>query len=81
MLIRPFGDDSMRLDNLLGKRAEEGIHVYVMVFKDIVQVVGLNSWHTKVKLLTKSPNKKNIKVIRHPDHSVVPGTESSFLYS
>ncbi|CAF3547959.1 unnamed protein product [Rotaria socialis] len=81
MLIRPFGDDSMRLYNLLGKRAEEGIHVYVMVFKDIVQVVGLNSWHTKVKLLTKSPNKKNIKVIRHPNHSVVPGTESSFLYS
>jgi len=52
-----------------------------MVFKDIVQVVGLNSWHTKVKLMAKSPNKKNIKVIRHPDHHVMPGTESSFLYS
>jgi phospholipase D1/2 len=52
-----------------------------MVFKDIVQVVGLNSWHTKLKLMSKSPNKKNIKVIRHPDHRVMPGTESSFLYS
>jgi phospholipase D1/2 len=52
-----------------------------MVFKDIVQVVGLNSWHTKVKLISKSPTKKNIKVIRHPDHRVLPGTESSFLYS
>ncbi|CAF1532412.1 unnamed protein product, partial [Adineta ricciae] len=81
MLIRPYGDDSMRLDNLLGKRAEEGIRVYVMVFKDIVQVVGLNSLHTKAKLISKSPNKKNIKVIRHPDHRVLPGTESSFLYS
>ncbi|CAF0819823.1 unnamed protein product [Adineta steineri] len=80
-LIRPFGDDSMRLDNLLGKRAEEGIRVYIMVFKDIVQVVGLNSWHTKAKLVAKSPTKKNIKVIRHPDHRVLPGTESSFLYS
>ncbi|CAF3402705.1 unnamed protein product, partial [Rotaria sp. Silwood2] len=81
MLIRPCDDDSMRLDSLLGRRAEEGIRVYVMVFKDIVQVVGLNSWHTKLKLMSKSPTKKNIKVIRHPDHSVVPGTESSFLYS
>ncbi|UJR34309.1 hypothetical protein I4U23_021712 [Adineta vaga] len=81
LLVRPYGDDSMRLDNLLGKRAEEGIRVYVMVFKDIVQVVGLNSWHTKAKLVSKSPNKKNIKVIRHPDHRVLPGTESSFLYS
>ncbi|CAF3996900.1 unnamed protein product [Rotaria sordida] len=81
MLIRPCDDDSMRLDNLLGKRAEEGIRVYVMIFKDIVQVVGLNSLHTKLKLIAKSPNKKNIKVIRHPNHSVVPGTESSFLYS
>lgn len=52
-----------------------------MVFKDIVQVVGLNSWHTKMKLMSKSPKKKNIKVIRHPDHRVLPGTESSFLYS
>jgi phospholipase D1/2 len=52
-----------------------------MVFKDIVQVVGLNSWHTKMKLICKSPTKKNIKVIRHPDHRVLPGTESSFLYS
>lgn len=52
-----------------------------MVFKDIVRVVGLNSWHTKKKLISKSPTKHNIKVIRHPDHRVMPGTESSFLYS
>lgn len=52
-----------------------------MVFKDIVQVVGLNSYHTKVKLMSQSPNKKNIKVLRHPDHRVLPGTESSFMFS
>ncbi|UJR32480.1 hypothetical protein I4U23_019942 [Adineta vaga] len=81
MLIRPFQDKSMRLDNLLGKRAEEGIRVYVLIFKDIVKVVGLNSLHTKRKLISKSPTKKNIKVIRHPDHRILPGTESSFLFS
>ncbi|CAF4172153.1 unnamed protein product, partial [Adineta steineri] len=80
-LIRPFEDDSMQLDNLLGKRAEEGVRVYVLLFKDIIQVVGLNSLHSKRKLVGKSPNKKNIKVIRHPDHRILPGTESSFLYS
>lgn len=52
-----------------------------MIFKDIVQVVGLNSLHTKKHLVLKSPTRKNIKVIRHPDHRVMPGTESSFLYS
>ncbi|CAF1294151.1 unnamed protein product [Rotaria sordida] len=81
MLIRPSQDDSMRLDNLLGKRAEEGIRIYILVFKDILPVVGLNSYHTKKKLVGKSPNKKNIKIIRHPDHRILPGTESSFLYS
>ncbi|CAF4509501.1 unnamed protein product [Rotaria sp. Silwood2] len=81
MLIRPYQDDSMRLDNLLGKRAEEGIRIYILVFKDLIPIVGLNSYHTKKKLVSKSPNKKNIKIIRHPDHRVLPGTESSFLYS
>ncbi|CAF0767503.1 unnamed protein product [Adineta ricciae] len=81
MLVRPAHDDSMRLDHLLGKRAEEGIRVYVLIFKDIVKVVGLNSLHTKRKLLSRSPTKKNIKVIRHPDHRILPGTESSFLFS
>ncbi|CAF1160764.1 unnamed protein product [Rotaria sp. Silwood1] len=81
MLIRPYQDDSMRLDNLLGKRAEEGIRIYILIFKDILSVVGLNSYHTKKQLVSKSPNKKNIKIIRHPNHRVLPGTESSFLYS
>ncbi len=52
-----------------------------MIFKDIEKAVGLNSWHTKSKLMNKSPNKKNIKVIRHPDHRVIRRTETSFLFS
>lgn len=51
------------------------------MFKDIAKLVGLNSFYTKTRLIAKSPNKKNIKVIRHPNHSVMPGTESSFLFS
>ncbi|CAF2832619.1 unnamed protein product [Rotaria sp. Silwood2] len=80
-LIRPWNDDSMRLDNLLDRRAEEGIRVYVLLFKDVTSIVGLNSSHTKLKLMAKSPTKKNIKIIRHPNHSVIPGTESSYFYS
>jgi hypothetical protein len=34
-----------------------------MIFKDIIQVIGLNSSHSKKKLIAKSPNKKNIKVV------------------
>ncbi|CAF4082566.1 unnamed protein product, partial [Rotaria sp. Silwood2] len=80
MLIRPCDDDSMRLVDLLNKRAEEGIRVYVLLFKD-PPLVGLNSRYARLKLMAKSPTKKNIKVIRHPNHIVIPGTESSFLFS
>ncbi|CAF4844628.1 unnamed protein product [Rotaria sp. Silwood1] len=80
MLIRPCDDGSMRLVNLLNKRAEEGIRVYVLLFKD-PPLVGLNSQYTKLKFMDQSPTKKNIKVIRHPNHIVIPGTESSFLFS
>ncbi|CAF4114210.1 unnamed protein product, partial [Rotaria sordida] len=79
-LIRPYDDDSMRLDNLLDKRAEEGIRVYVMIFKDFTPLVGLNSAHTKLQLMSKSVTKKNIKVIRHRGHSVGSGNISA-IYS
>ncbi|CAF5059293.1 unnamed protein product [Rotaria sp. Silwood1] len=80
MLIRPCDDDSMRLVNLLNKRAEEGIRVYVLLFND-PPLVDLNSDHTESKLMAQSPTKRNIKVIRHPNHTFLLGIESSWLFS
>ncbi|CAF2677542.1 unnamed protein product [Rotaria sp. Silwood2] len=67
MLIRPTEDETFRLDNILGKIADEGIRVYVMVFKEMKFAIGLNSAYTKRILINKS-KKGFIKVIRHPDH-------------
>ncbi|CAF1516160.1 unnamed protein product, partial [Didymodactylos carnosus] len=76
MLIRPTDDETFRLDNLLGKKADEGVRVYVLIFKEFSYTMGLNSLHTKRALISK--NKKNIKVIRHPNHYPAGGV---FLWS
>ncbi|UJR16391.1 hypothetical protein I4U23_003294 [Adineta vaga] len=77
MMMRPTDDESFRLDNLLGKIADDGIRVYVLVFKEMSFAMGLNSLHTKRALIGKS-KKGFIKVIRHPDHYPSGGV---FLWS
>ncbi|CAF4405620.1 unnamed protein product [Rotaria sp. Silwood2] len=66
MLIRPTDDETFRLDNILGRIADAGVRVYVMIYKEIPFVVSLNSLYTKRTLVSKS-KKGFIKVIRHPD--------------
>ncbi|CAF3424732.1 unnamed protein product [Rotaria socialis] len=77
MMIRPTDDQSFRLDNLLGEIADNGVRVYVLVFKEMSFAMGLNSLHTKRALIRKSKN-GFIKVIRHPDHYPSGGV---FLWS
>ncbi|CAF1211187.1 unnamed protein product, partial [Adineta ricciae] len=67
MLIRPSDDETYRLDLLLGRIADAGVRVYIMVYKEIKLVIGLNSAYTKRALTSKSQT-GFIKVIRHPDH-------------
>ncbi|XP_064618688.1 phospholipase D1-like [Lineus longissimus] len=68
-LIRPIEGDHYRLDNLLIRKANEGVKVFIMVYKEFSVAVDLASLHVK-RLLTRG-NKENIKVLRDPDH--VPG--------
>ncbi|CAF1456818.1 unnamed protein product, partial [Didymodactylos carnosus] len=71
-LIRSTNDDqSFRIDNILEKKANEGVRIYILVFKELPFSLPLNSLHTKRALTAK--NKKNIKVIRHPDHTTISG--------
>ncbi|CAF4998804.1 unnamed protein product, partial [Rotaria sp. Silwood1] len=69
MLIRPTDDETFRLDNILGRIADAGVRVYVMIYKEIPYAVSLNSLYTEKKLLSKS-TKGFIKVIRHPDLNI-----------
>ncbi|CAF1361289.1 unnamed protein product [Adineta steineri] len=73
MLIRPNDDETMRLDNLLGKKADDGVRIYVMISKELSFVSSRNSSHTKQALINKSKT-GNIKVIRHPNHNRINNT-------
>ncbi|XP_059080712.1 phospholipase D2-like isoform X2 [Tigriopus californicus] len=57
---------SLRLDNLLARKAEEGVKIFVLLYKEFEFALGLNSLYSKRCLLKKGG--RNIKVLRHPDH-------------
>ncbi|TFK21685.1 phospholipase D [Coprinopsis marcescibilis] len=54
-----------RLDRLLLKKAEQGVKVHIIVYKEVTQTMNMSSKHTKNYLESLH---KNISVMRHPDH-------------
>ncbi|XP_052422344.1 phospholipase D1-like isoform X1 [Carassius gibelio] len=65
-LKRPVVDGNMwRLDHVLKRKAQQGVKIFVLLYKEVEVVMGLNSEYTK-KTLTGLHS--NISVIRHPDH-------------
>ncbi|CAG8747488.1 10283_t:CDS:2, partial [Cetraspora pellucida] len=63
----PFDNEEFRLDKLLKKKAEEGVMIYIIVYKEVTVALPLDSHHTKFYLQSLH---KNIKVQRHPDHGI-----------
>ncbi|KAL7765567.1 hypothetical protein ACKLNR_003483 [Fusarium oxysporum f. sp. zingiberi] len=70
----PYAAQEYRLDKLIKRKAEEGVQIYVCVYKEVEQALTCNSAHTKHalrRLCPKgSPGHGNIHVARHPDHNV-----------
>ncbi|XP_050789512.1 phospholipase D2 isoform X4 [Gopherus flavomarginatus] len=64
-LKRPAQTDDWRLDILLKHKAEEGVRVCVLLFKEVELALGINSGYSKRALMLLHPN---VKVMRHPDH-------------
>ncbi|XP_061447126.1 phospholipase D2 isoform X2 [Rhineura floridana] len=62
---RPVQSDAWRLDLILKHKAEQGVHVCVLLFKEVELALGINSGYSKRALMLLHPN---IKVMRHPDH-------------
>uniref|UniRef100_A0A672ZA43 Phospholipase n=1 Tax=Sphaeramia orbicularis TaxID=375764 RepID=A0A672ZA43_9TELE len=54
-----------RLDCILKRKAQQGVRVFVMLYKEVELALGINSEYSKRTLVRLHPN---IKVIRHPDH-------------
>ncbi|KAJ2372249.1 hypothetical protein IW150_004209, partial [Coemansia sp. RSA 2607] len=65
-LRRPYHlNEEYRLDRLLKRKAEEGVKIYIVVYKEVTVSLTINSAYTKRKLQSLH---KNIIVQRHPDH-------------
>ncbi|XP_050299678.1 phospholipase D2 [Anthonomus grandis grandis] len=58
--------DYWRLDKVLQRKAEQGVFIYVLIYKEVELALGLNSFYSKQTLQYLH---KNIKVLRHPDHA------------
>jgi phospholipase D1/2 len=67
-LIRPKNDLQYRLDKILLKKANEGVKIYILIFKEVTLAVNLLSSRAKT-VLTQNGKNPNIKVLRHPEHS------------
>uniref|UniRef100_A0A3Q4I5E6 Phospholipase n=1 Tax=Neolamprologus brichardi TaxID=32507 RepID=A0A3Q4I5E6_NEOBR len=64
-LKRPATNNYWRLDEILKRKAEMGVKVCVLLYKEVEMALGINSEHSKRTLMNMHPN---IKVMRHPDH-------------
>ncbi|XP_044226561.1 phospholipase D1 [Thunnus albacares] len=64
-LKRPATENYWRLDEILKRKAEQGVKVCVLLYKEVELALGINSEHSKKTLMNMHPN---IKVMRHPDH-------------
>ncbi|KAL1779001.1 phospholipase D2 [Sigmodon hispidus] len=63
-LKRPAHSDDWRLDIMLKRKAEEGVRVSILLFKEVELALGINSGYSKRMLMLLHPN---VKVMRHPD--------------
>ncbi|KAJ0179151.1 hypothetical protein K1T71_004863 [Dendrolimus kikuchii] len=53
-----------RLDTMLKRKAEQGVKIFIMLYKEVEMALGINSFYSKSRLASE-----HIKVFRHPDHA------------
>ncbi|KAK2462177.1 hypothetical protein APHAL10511_005809 [Amanita phalloides] len=61
----PAHHPEWRLDRVLKRKAEQGVKIHVIVYKEVTQTMSMSSKHTKNTLEALHPN---ITCMRHPDH-------------
>ncbi|SCZ90767.1 BZ3500_MvSof-1268-A1-R1_Chr1-3g02230 [Microbotryum saponariae] len=71
----PAENDDWRIDRLLRRKAQAGVRIFIIVYKEVTQSMALSSAHTMHYLMDLH---ENISVMRHPDHL---GGEMSLIYS
>lgn len=80
----PYYNQEWRLDQILKRKAEAGVKIYVIVYKEVEEALTCNSKHTKHALQglcpEGSPGHSNIVVMRHPDHNVLENAADMTFY-
>ncbi|KAI0889509.1 phospholipase D/nuclease [Annulohypoxylon maeteangense] len=80
----PYFNQEWRLDRILKRRAEAGVKIYVIVYREVEAALTCNSEHTKHALQSLcpegSPGYGNIKVMRHPDHNFLENAADMTFY-
>lgn len=80
----PYFNQEWRLDQVLKRRAEAGVKIYIIVYKEVEAAVSCNSAHTKHALHALcpkgTPGYGNIMVMRHPDHNVFENAGDMTFY-
>ncbi|KAF2279398.1 phospholipase-like protein PldA [Westerdykella ornata] len=71
----PFYNQEWRLDTIIKRKAEQGVKIYIIVYKEVKAALTCNSEHTKrVMMHDLIPEGQkghgNIRLMRHPDHDV-----------
>ncbi|KAK7030848.1 hypothetical protein VNI00_013956 [Paramarasmius palmivorus] len=70
----PAKHPEWRIDKILKRKADQGVKVYVIVYKEVTQTMTMSSKLTKMALEALGPN---VQCIRHPDHI---GSKDSVQY-
>ncbi|KAM0818254.1 putative Phospholipase [Seiridium cardinale] len=80
----PYYNQEWRLDEVLKRRAEAGVKIFVAVYREVEAAITCNSAHTKHALQALcpegSPGYGNIKIMRHPDHNVLENAADMTFY-
>ena len=69
---------------MLKRRAEAGVKIYIIVYKEVEAAISCNSAHTKHALHALcppgTPGHGNIRCMRHPDHNVFENAGDMTFY-
>ncbi|KAI1002507.1 hypothetical protein K3495_g5696 [Podosphaera aphanis] len=80
----PYFNQEWRLDQVLKRRAENGVKIFVTVYREVEAALTCNSSHTKHALRDLCPKGTkghgNIVIMRHPDHNVLENAADMTFY-
>lgn len=80
----PYFNQEWRLDQVLKRRAEAGVKIHIVIYREVEAALTCNSEHTKHALQALCPEGSlgygNIKVMRHPDHNVFENAADMTFY-